>query len=318
VTTDADACEAAALRELLTALAQQDYAFVTPTPETHRRVLARRPGAEACDLRDVFGWSLPFRPELLDRALLEALERGGLVAPEADGRLRVTVRVSSLGCHLFVHSAFPTEDSDAVFFGPDSYRFALLIEAVLGRAAKRTGGTIVDIGTGSGIGAVVAAGFRPGARLIGTDVNPRALRFAQVNAGVAGFTLRPCLSETLAPVDTPIDLALANPPYMIDDDARDYRDGGAQGIEVALRMTRDALGKLAADGTLILYTGVPILAGRDPLRPRLDEIAAEAGCRIAYRELDPDVFGEELAKPAYGDAERIAVVAAIFVRQAGG
>ena len=33
------------------------------------------------------------------------------------------------------------------------------------------------------------------------------------------------------------------------------------------------------------------------------------GTRFDYRELDPDVFGEELDRPAYAHVERIAVVA---------
>ena len=41
---------------------------------------------------------------------------------------------------------------------------------------------------------------------------------------------------------------------------------------------------------------------------------AKAGCSLDYRELDPDVFGEELDRPAYRDVDRIAVVAAIAVK----
>ena len=36
-----------------------------------------------------------------------------------------------------------------------------------------------------------------------------------------------------------------------------------------------------------------------------------AGHPWSYREMDPDVFGEELDEPAYLDAERIAVVALV-------
>jgi hypothetical protein len=32
------------------------------------------------------------------------------------------------------------------------------------------------------------------------------------------------------------------------------------------------------------------------------------GARLEYVELDPDVFGEELERPAYASVERIAVV----------
>jgi hypothetical protein len=34
----------------------------------------------------------------------------------------------------------------------------------------------------------------------------------------------------------------------------------------------------------------------------------QANAHYSYRELDPDVFSEELAKPAYATVERIAAV----------
>jgi len=50
--------EQLAIQQLLAALEARRYHFITPTPTTHARVIARR--SEARDLRDVFGWSLPF------------------------------------------------------------------------------------------------------------------------------------------------------------------------------------------------------------------------------------------------------------------
>ena len=35
------------------------------------------------------------------------------------------------------------------------------------------------------------------------------------------------------------------------------------------------------------------------------------GCTVAYEEIDPDVFGEELDRPAYRHVDRIAVVGLI-------
>ena len=50
-----------------------------------------------------------------------------------DGLMRSKVRFSSLGGSLYVHSAFPTSAAEAVFFGPDTYRFAALIARTLAR-----------------------------------------------------------------------------------------------------------------------------------------------------------------------------------------
>ena len=65
------------LARLGQALAEAGYAFVTPTPETHRRVLAR--GGEARTLRDVFGWSRPFDRDALPQRLFDLLEEADAV-----------------------------------------------------------------------------------------------------------------------------------------------------------------------------------------------------------------------------------------------
>jgi hypothetical protein len=59
---------------------------------------------------------------------------------------------------------------------------------------------------------------------------------------------------------------------------------------------------------LLLYTGAAIVAGRDPLREALETVCSNAGASFSYQELDPDVFGEQLAAPGYEDVERIAAV----------
>jgi methylase of polypeptide subunit release factors len=303
----------AALTALLQELKLRGYNFVCPTPDTHRRVIAQ-PGRERAEtLRDVLGWSLPFAAGVLDDTLHDLLERGGVLQADG-GLLRSSVRVSSLGEDLYLHSAYPTTDEDAVFFGPDSYRFARLIETEL-RARQEPSRTVVDIGTGAGVGAIAAARLTPGAALFGTDINPKALRLAAINAAAAGVPLEPRLGETLDPIDGPIDIALANPPYIVDRKGREYRDGGAQdGGEVSLEMSRQALPRLAPGGTFILYTGATIVDGRDALRERLAALAQEHGCTLRYREIDPDVFGEELSNPEYRGAERIAAVAVVFDR----
>lgn len=301
----------AALLSLLEALRRRGYRFVTPTPATHARVLARPDRLVACDLADVLGWSLPFARATIDPEIMALLEAAKAVEQTGD-LLRSTVRVSALKGQLYLHSAYPTEARDSVFFGPDSYRFADLIEAEPGVA----GGVIVDIGTGAGVGAIVAATLCPGARVWMTDVNPKALRLAGVNARAAGVAIRAVESDTLDSVPGTIDLALANPPYIIDPAGRTYRDGGAMyGGQVSVDMARMAVERLAPGGRLILYTGSAIVRGKDLLAAALATLADATDCSLRYRELDPDMFGEELENAAYAEVDRIAVVAAIFTKR---
>jgi hypothetical protein len=83
----------------------------------------------------------------------------------------------------------------------------------------------VDIGAGPGSGALCAAQWLPDARLTLCDINQLALYYARINARHAGATVETVLGGIEA-VEPGYDLAIANPPFMIDEKGRTYRDGG--------------------------------------------------------------------------------------------
>lgn len=297
------------LHSLLSLLDEHGYRFTTVTPATHRRVLAR--SCEARNARDVFGWSLPFRPGLLPPPLLQAL-LGADAVEEADaGLLKSRLRVASAFDVLFLHSAFPTEDEDAVFFGPDTYRFLRFMAAELrGTDNVRR---LVDFGAGSGAGGILAAAMLPDAQISLCDMNPRALRLAAANARHAGVRAELLEAERLEEVEGPIDLVIANPPFMIDEEERSYRNGGdLHGAGLSLEWALAGCKRLEPGGRMLLYTGVAMVDGRDRLREALERELPALGCTLRYEEIDPDIFGEELDKPAYRDAERIAAVGAVI------
>jgi len=60
-------------------LRAEGYRFVTPTPDTHRRMIARFTRRRPGDLRDVFGWSQPFRERDIEPDILALMEAGGIV-----------------------------------------------------------------------------------------------------------------------------------------------------------------------------------------------------------------------------------------------
>lgn len=299
----------ASLLELGRALRASGYHFTTVTPETHRRVNERAlaaDGSRARSLRDVFGWSRPFAPTLLPHAMLDLLRAAGAVV-EAGELLRATVRFSSLGAHLFAHSAYPTVEADAVFFGPDTYRFCALL-------ARRGGapGRLVDVGCGSGAGGLVS-GAR---RVVLADINERALRLARVNAALAGVDAEVVASDVLAGVAGEFDRIVSNPPYLRDGAGRAYRDGGGSyGEGLAVRIVQESLGRLAPGGSLVVYTGAAIVDGEDTFLRRVAPLCRAADAPFTYEELDPDVFGEELDGHPYADVERIAVVALVATRR---
>ena len=290
----------------------EGYAFTTLTPATHARVNARPANRVARNLRDVFGWSRPFPADLLPADATEPLQAAGLLVAQ-DDLLRSAVRFSTLHGQLFAHSAFPTVEEDAVFFGPDTCRFVDLVRQELREQPLPARGRILDVGCGSGAGGILAAlaCTEAAPELALTDINRRALAFAAANAAHAQCgQARIAQGDLFQALEGQYDLIVANPPYLNDDSQRLYRHGGGRwGEELSARIVREGLERLAPGGRLILYTGAVMVDGRDPLldalRPHLDA----AGHPWRYRELDPDVFGEELDEPAYADAERIAAVA---------
>jgi methylase of polypeptide subunit release factors len=300
-----------ALLRLLQAMEARAYDFVTPTPRTHARVVARRTRAET--LRDVLGWSLAFDPAVLGAELLDLLQAADAVETTAEG-LKSRLRVSRLHGRLFLHSAYPTDDDDAVFFGPDSYRFA---DFIAGEMQARAARSVLEVGAGSGVGAVVAAETSGARELLLTDVNPLALRLARINLLNAGLQARRVQAKGLEALHGRFDLIVANPPYIAGDDSQAYRDGGdLHGAELSLDWAEAAAERLAPGGRLLLYTGSAIVDGRDGLRAELERIAGAANLAFSYREIDPDVFGEELERSAYAGVERIAAVGAVLERPA--
>ena len=292
---------------LLARLSELGYRFTAVTPETHALVLGRDATRTARSLRDVFGWNLPFSPDALPTGIFELIQRAEACEHLSTGNWRATLRVASVEHFLFVHSAFPTLARDAVFFGPDSYRFARAVRR-LGSSARRA----VDVGCGSGVGGVVLSHYGSlGSPVVLCDINDRALAFASVNAGLAGIPAEIVKSDVLRAVNGAVDLIIANPPYLVDATARAYRDGGGDhGAELSARIVKESLERLSRDGggSLLLYTGSAIIDGTDSLRQLIEDDLRQSKARYLYEELDPDVFGSELLEPAYKDVDRIAVV----------
>ncbi len=292
------------LARLTALVAATGYAFITPTPATIARVNARPDAEWARDLRGVFGWSRPFRPGTVPAEIEDAASRAGVLVPAGEG-LRSTVRLSTLDGTLFMHSAYPTHAADAVFFGPDTYRFARAIRQAMPHSVRRA----VDIGCGSGPGAIVVARARPDAVVLAVDINEAALEMTRVNAATAGVTVDARHSDLLSAVDGALDLIVANPPYLVDPGERAYRHGGGPlGAGLSLKILDAAIDRLSPGGTLLLYTGAAVLDGVDPFRAAAETRLRDTGLRWTYDEIDPDIFGEELAGGAYATADRIAAV----------
>ena len=292
-----------ALVELLHCLRSHRYNFIAVTPATHATVLAR-PAPQRADLRDIFGWSRAFERQDLEPALLTLLEGAGAIERIEEGKLRSRVRVASLGDDLFVHSAFPTDDVDAVFFGPDTYRFVRFVEQNLPTSGLPR--RIVDMGAGTGAGGIAMARRFQDAKIALVDINRQALRYARVNASAAGLEIEDLQSDR---VPDEFDLLIGNAPYLMDASGRAYRDGGELlGGAVSLDWIHQGLERLGSGRMILLYTAAAYVDGRAPVLIAVQKECQTAGASLTIDEIDPDVFGEELREPRYDAVERIAAV----------
>jgi len=106
----------------------------------------------------------------------------------------------------------------------------------------------LDVGTGNGAQALLAA--RHARHVVATDVNPRALGYTAVNAGLNGFeNVETRLGSLFAPVaGETFDLITCNAPYVISPETKwQYRDGGLPADEFSARVVGGA-GAALVDG----------------------------------------------------------------------
>ena len=98
----------------------------------------------------------------------------------------------------------------------------LLVQAVLDRVSAVRQPRILDMGTGSGAIAVAVAHARPDARVLATDVSPRAIDVARRNARAHGLDIEFAVGSWFdaLPADAPpFHVIASNPPYIHPEDA---------------------------------------------------------------------------------------------------
>ncbi|KAJ4354319.1 uncharacterized protein N0V89_006054 [Didymosphaeria variabile] len=328
---------------LIEHLAKVKYAFVCPSPETQGRVVRKRTletsTAEAKTAQDFFGWNLPCTREALKSfvpdTILDVLHHTGIITL-SDDKYRSTVRVSNfylphIPCRhpessslYYVHSSFPAA-SDAVFFGPDTYLFVSWLHKAV-RHLPDAPSSIIDVCCGSGAGAIHMARTYREAKVLGLDLNPRALSLGDINAQLAGVNVDFHESNLYAAVpqnleSSGVDVIVSNPPYIASttegEDLPIYADGGAEfGLGISLRIVEEALKILSTNGIIMLYTGVAIPTvdpTHDALLEKLHNI--EDTDLFEYTILHPDMWSEEIGQGAYADVCRIQVVGAVLKRR---
>ena len=280
-----------------------------------RRALAGRTDALAV-LTALFVLASPRAPATaradLDAALPRTTTAGmialGLVA-EADGGVRplVDLRPWAVGEE---HAGWLASDlGEGALGGPVPTDHVLGVggaSTTLARLTPRTPvGRALDVGTGSGVQALLAA--RHADAVTATDTSGRALAFAAFNAALAGVDLDLRRGDLYEPVaGERFDLVVSNPPFVITPRAPagpatgrapspgvprwTYRDGGRTGDDVVRAMVVGAAGVLAPGGVAVMLGDWEHRAAQ-PWRSRVGGWLEQTG-------LDGWVVQREVADPA--------------------
>ena len=211
---------------------------------------------------------------------VQALGRGGVEALETTGLATVgdevvpRVRILPIGRLLVTADGYTQGDDPpdyVAIYSPTSR----LCDSLTPRPRVARA---LDVGTGSGIHALLAASHAE--HVVATDVNARALAFTELNAALNGLTNVECRRGSLfEPVaGETFDLITCNAPYVVSPERRwAYRDSGLQADEVSERVVRDAAAHLSDGGFATLLVSW-LAQDEDEPDERVLEWAEETGC----------------------------------------
>ena len=214
------------------------------TPAEERRL----PDTTLATLVRLLFLQLPVSAEDAEAALgrdgVEALEVTGLA--HVGDRVVPRARILPIGKVLLASDGFSRDGDDPADYVATYTPTARVLDSLTPRPRVDRA---VDVGTGSGIHALLAA--QHARHVIATDVNPRAIAYTELNAALNGLRNVECRQGSLfEPVaGETFDLITCNAPYVVSPERRwVYRDSEFSEDEVSERVIRAAADHLTEGG----------------------------------------------------------------------
>ncbi|HTR69537.1 MAG TPA: methyltransferase [Mycobacteriales bacterium] len=191
---------------------------------------------------------------------LDALVKAGALVEDADS-VRPEVRLMPHGDVWLASDLRTAPGAAADRWHVTSINAPATLLAAM--TVRRDDGRGLDIGTGNGIQAILLS--QHCTEVTATDVNPRALRFAQFNAvlnGCANIDFR--LGDLFEPVaGERFDVVVSNPPYVISPENEvAFRDSGQEPGALCAELVGAVPSHLAADGYATVLASWPVSPGR--------------------------------------------------------
>jgi methylase of polypeptide subunit release factors len=243
--------------------------------------------------------------ELVDAELRARLAQVGLLVEDGDA-VRGVARIVPHDELLIAsdHGAAADGHADHV---PGVHRPSV---ALAHMTVRGSGERALDLCTGNGIQAILLAAHADS--VVATDVNARALSYAEFNAALNGVgNIETRLGSFFEPVEgEQFDLVVANPPYVVSpESAFLFRDGGLRGDAVSEHVVRGVPATLASGA----FASLMIAWVLDPVDPteRPRSWLEGSGCDAFLLHTSTDdpietaaVWNRELADQpeAYADA----------------
>jgi SAM-dependent methyltransferase len=244
---------------LLASAAQNEpvlYAY-SLNPEHYARRLSRRQRL----LGDLFLYNRPLPGATVRQELPEYYEHALRLSTGQD-ELRCPLRIVPVFDALLVADPIDAAEDTHVFLHNDSVQMA----RYLNRSSCFQGKVVADVGTGSGILAVMAC-KRGAARVIAVDINPRAVAYAKTTCLLNDCAQIEVREGSIESVVREADVIVSNPPYMSERTALSLAGGGRFGMGTAIRFVRCAIEN---NRYLMLILEVPTSGGGDTFLEELN------------------------------------------------
>jgi len=203
---------------------------------------------------------------------------------EDNGYFRSRVRILPFFDYFIITDCFDRTIKDFTYFGIDSIQLANDVRSTLaGRKFQRA----LDIGTGTGIQALNIACLCE--EILGIDINPRAINFAQTNARINNVPhVKFCLSNLFEKVSGKFNLVVSNPPFVFYPETFNVKffrdgDGGKLGLELTTAILDELDNILTDDGIAKVICTSPVIKGNDMIVKEIERIFLNKNYRISLK-----------------------------------